>query len=140
MDIETEKCSTCKHPINQSGGFRYCSEFCSRVTDKEKTAFKAMLENPTEDAYGVWPCPMCGGPVEGEFDPQDCVCASCYPRLKNEAYKRVQAELLEALIHVGVQLEAAGGTTDAIYQKAVGFGSCHIDGLITQYGLGKVRT
>lgn len=53
-----------------------CSEFCLAVTEEELAAFQALKHGE----WGVWPCPRCGCPTEGEFEPPDLICAACAPK------------------------------------------------------------
>ena len=59
-------CPTCKRTIrNEHDCGPFCSEFCATVTDKEREEWL----NAKQGDYVVYPCPECGCPVEGEWDP-----------------------------------------------------------------------
>lgn len=87
-------CEICTRPIDpQYGG---CSEFCAVTSDKEKAAYKALQPGD----YGVFPCPECGCPTEGDWTPGD----HCY-ECDDKVHRRLRETLLrEALPHVPEEL------------------------------------
>lgn len=91
-------CSLCKRPIVQDVHIgEVCSEFCGSATAEEKEEFR----NGVVGEYLVFPCRLCGIPVEGEWYPEDVkqsCCSDCY---KAERLEKRTLLLQEAKLGIG---------------------------------------
>jgi len=112
-------CPHCKQPIvlyeyHDMEAYTGCSEFCATTSDKELQEF---LTAKSGD-YEVFPCSVCGCPVEGEWEPENRkqqMCSDCYHKVRAKErtalLKQAQTLLMEVKQEVSAEAQLKVGVS-----------------------------